>query len=293
MLKKRIITAIGAIAVGLGIGLALPIKNNSYNNAVASTVMITTLSGKGGGTGVVVSNSSSESEILTNAHVCSLLKKGGLVIGENGMVTTATKFVLSREHDLCMVVVNTDMGTSATLASKAPDIYTGSSIIGHPALLPTVVTTGHFSGSQIIQVFTGVRKCTEQDFKDNLLVCMFFRGMPIIKTYRAVLSSSTIMPGSSGSAVYNEDYELSGLAFAGSGDLGFAFIVPYEYVASFLSKTLNGKNRDRFTTVNYEQSPEVSILDSGERLETLIERCKRESFPEVEKYCKIINDVRR
>jgi hypothetical protein len=50
------------------------------------------------------------------------------------------------------------------------------------------------------------------------------------------LVTATISPGSSGSAVYNSDMELSGVVFAGSGDLGYAWTVPYEYVRGFLLK---------------------------------------------------------
>jgi len=52
------------------------------------------------------------------------------------------------------------------------------------------------------------------------------------------LVTATIMPGSSGSGVFNEDMELSGLAFAGSGDLGYAWTVPYEDMMYFLNKEL-------------------------------------------------------
>ena len=47
------------------------------------------------------------------------------------------------------------------------------------------------------------------------------------------------MPGSSGSAIYNEKGEISALVFAGQGDLGYAFAVPVEYIYAFLGTEIS------------------------------------------------------
>ncbi len=144
----------------------------------------------------------------------------------------------SREHDLCLIQVNGDLHANTTVASSNPvEFYERATIAGHPNLLPTVVTSGHFSGKQIIQVLTGFRACTAEDMADPTLgfICLITRGkLPEVRSYEAVLVTATIMAGSSGSAVYNEGGELAGLAFAGSGALSYAYIVPFAAVKRFL-----------------------------------------------------------
>lgn len=267
--------------------------SSSKEQAISSTVMITNLAGNSGGTGVVVSNSTTESEVLTNAHVCGLLKtNGGLVHAENGLVVSPSKYLISKTHDLCMVVVNANLGASTKIATTAPTVYSDSAAIGHPALMPTVVSRGHFSKRQIIQVMLGFQPCTAEDMSDDKIAgyCLFFGGIPLIKTFTAQLSSTTIMPGSSGSAVYNDKWELSGLVFAGQGELGYAYIVPYEYVAKFLGENIRGQNREAFTTIDYMMSfkktsqPEKSIKD-------VIKKCEKSSVKEVEDVCKLLLDT--
>jgi V8-like Glu-specific endopeptidase len=43
----------------------------------------------------------------------------------------------------------------------------------------------------------------------------FVGGIPDIMQYDSTLVTATIMPGSSGSGVYNENKELAGVVFAG------------------------------------------------------------------------------
>lgn len=202
------------------------------------TVMITDLEGFSGGSGVIVKNTPSESVVLTNNHVCEgALKKGGkirLVSGEEHIVTG---YMTDLEHDLCVLTVASDLKNSIKIASSAPSLYTQATVTGHPALMPNVITNGHFSGRQIVQVIVGVRKCKKSDLNNpqNAMFCAFFGVVPIIRNYESQIVTATIMPGSSGSAVLNSDGELAGIVFAGNSDgLSYAFIVPFEAVRNFL-----------------------------------------------------------
>lgn len=203
------------------------------------TVMITNIEGTGGGSGVVVENTQSESLILTNNHVCQgALAEGGKVVTVDKREHLVTGFYTSVEHDLCLVTVSSDLGASVTIAEKTPKMYEKATITGHPSLMPNVVTTGHFSGNEIIQLIVGVRKCTEKDADnpDAAEFCAFFGVAPIIRNFSSTAVSATIMPGSSGSAVLNENGELAGLVFAGKGrGLSYAYIVPLEAIQNFMA----------------------------------------------------------
>lgn len=201
-----------------------------------ASVMIVAPNGRSGGTGVILSSSKTESRILTNSHVCRLVEKGGFVEATSGTYTVVS-YKHNPNHDLCIVSVNSDLKTNTRIATRAPRAFSETaSISGHPALLPNVITTGHFSGNRIVPVMTGVKKCSEKDLDGPYgFLCAMFGIKPIIKLYDATLVTATIMPGSSGSAVYNSDGELSNLAFAGSGQIGYAWTVPYDAVIAFLS----------------------------------------------------------
>jgi S1-C subfamily serine protease len=207
------------------------------SDVTTSTVMITSIRG-GGGSGVIISSSPSESLVLTNSHVCEGLANGGVVTTTQNTKHIVVSYKTSNVHDLCLLKVAANLPGKVTVATKAPTMYELATVSGHPNLMPNVVTTGHFSGHQIINVFVGVRGCTKDELKDPELVfvCFFFGGMPVIRTYEAVLVTATTMPGSSGSAVYNANKELSAIVFAGSGELSYAYSVPYQYVKNFLTE---------------------------------------------------------
>lgn len=235
-LSLSVKVVIGFIVVGLAIAVpSLVLKDRS--EITNSTVMITSMNERGGGSGSVIDSNDSSSSVLTNKHVCEVIANGGLVKTNQGGKHTIVSYVMSKRHDLCLIRVLAKLPGKVSLASKTPDMYEEATVSGHPALLPNVVTRGHFSGNKIIDVFMGLRECTEADMRDYELgsICMFFGGMPMLKTYEAVLVTATIMPGSSGSAIYNSSKELSAVVFAGSGEIGYAFAVPYEYVRNFIN----------------------------------------------------------
>lgn len=242
--------------LGLGV-VALVAYSLIFGSATPSdvTAMITTLDGRGGGSGVVISTSTSQSVILTNFHVCDgALRKGGKVRMVSGEEHIVTGYAAALEHDLCMVTVAADLKNSVTLASSAPKAYSEATITGHPSLMPNVITKGHFGGREIIPVMTGVRECTEKDNKnpETAPFCQFFGVAPIITNYESQIVTATIMAGSSGSAVLNGSGQLSGLVFAGNAEgLSYAYIVPYEAVKNFIDLDL--KSIDAIKVRPWEQ----------------------------------------
>jgi S1-C subfamily serine protease len=217
------------------------------------TVMITNMEGNSGGSGVVLENSPSESIVLTNNHVCKgVVTKGGKIQMVDGSTHVVTGYVLGKEHDICALTVAADLENSIKVADKAPELYSKALITGHPALMPNLITEGHFGNRQIIRLISEVMPCKEDeiDNETDVLICLFFGGLPVLSTYEAQVVSATIMAGSSGSPVLNADGQLSGLVFAGNAEgLSYAFIVPFESVKNFLNSELrdlkNSKTRLR------------------------------------------------
>lgn len=204
-----------------------------------TSVKITNLAGNSGGTGVIYRSEENHSLIVTNKHVCGILVHGGLVQDYTGQNYPVTGFQTSRIHDLCLVTVMNDLGVDTVLASEAPEIYSKAFVSGHPHLLPHVLTRGDFSGRVVVPIQVGVTPCTPDQMKKSPMQCFFGGGIPIVEKYDSQLVTATILPGSSGSGVFNEDGELSGLVFASdSRELAYALIVPYDYVAFFLTKEI-------------------------------------------------------
>jgi S1-C subfamily serine protease len=268
-------TAIGLCVIG-ALGLLTHKLLADKSEITNSTVMITSMNERGGGSGSVISSEEGKSTVLTNGHVCEVAVNGGLVKTNTGQKHTIVEFRKSKVHDLCLITVSAKLPGKVTLASESPQMYELATVSGHPALLPNVVTQGHFSGNKIIDVFLGMRECTEKEMKDENLgfVCFFFGGLPQIRTYEAVLVTATIMPGSSGSAIYNSSKELSAVVFAGSGEIGYAFAVPYEYVRNFLNEEVS---TIRPSTPNYELDVLSILKQENKRKRRILdieEKCK-------------------
>lgn len=260
------------------------------DDASGNSVKVTNMERNHGGTGIILKSTFNGSLVLTNSHVCGVVEDGGMVSGKAGnfMVTAYKK---SETHDLCLIKVSGDLRGGVKVANRPPvPYYEAATISGHPALYPNVKTYGHFSGRESIAILTGFKKCTDEDMEDpeKAYVCMMIGGLPIIKNYDSVLVTATIMPGSSGSAVYNSDMELSGVAFAGSGSLGYAWTVPYEYVKYFLNKEAR--------TLDYEKPTNVIDIfavkgkKSGERqmLQNLREACDSPEKVNIKNLCEIV-----
>jgi S1-C subfamily serine protease len=212
------------------------VQQSSQGDIHESAVIITNIAQHHGGTGIVLRSSQSSSLVLTNSHVCKVVENGGLVSG------TAGKFMVSaykhsQKNDLCLLKVEGDLKANTIVAKNAPVPYRSSAIVsGHPALMPNIITRGHFSGRQVIPIMVGIKPCTADDANDPSkgLACMLIGGIPLIREFDSVLVSATIMPGSSGSGVYNSKNELSGVVFAGAGELGYGWTVPYQSLQDFL-----------------------------------------------------------
>lgn len=209
-----------------------PVNNSEY---AKTAVMITSDAETSGGTGVILDSHPGVSHVLTNKHVCQLVQIGGKVITDNGQKYPVDSYRVYTKHDLCLIEVNADLHVNTKVANHPPEDYETSIVVGHPALLPTMITVGHFSQQRMINLMVDLEKCDgSEESEDDMMMCLFMGGKPVLKTFQAQVTSSLIMPGSSGSAVFNSKGEVAGLIFAGNKDLSYGFLVPWAYVHDFL-----------------------------------------------------------
>lgn len=256
-----------------------------------ATVKVTNITGNSGGSGtILMSSKDNGSQILTNSHVCEVLKGGGKITTSNGESHLVKSYLQDTDHDLCLVRVAKNLKINTKLSNLIPEKLNSVTISGHPQLLPTIQTKGHISDNTTIQVFTGIKPCTDDEFvqPDLTIMCILFGGLPVFRTYEATVISSLIMPGSSGSGVYDEYGNLTAVAFAGSQGLSFAFTVPYSYVISFINR-VKDKPDSEFNKPNYVLDIKKELL---KRQETFIKNCQTPNLPEnVRNTCKIIIDT--
>lgn len=280
-LNKKLALVIGGLITLVAVLVVTRNPTNIHNNAV----MIVNKAMNHGGTGIVYQSGKDGSYVLTNDHVCRAIKTGGVVktTSNNYQVSSMLE---SQVSDLCLVFVASNLGERTKLAGSEPNTFTPAKVSGHPALMPTVISTGHFSERAIIEVFTGLKECTDTDLAnlDTALLCAFFGGIPIIKSYESLLVSATIMPGSSGSGVYNAKDELSGVVFAGSGDFGYAWTVPYDQVVQFLnSEVPNGEFTLLDQTLVLQQKE-----DQSKKIRSVLKKCNTATNESILKVCNVI-----
>ncbi len=237
-MKPLAITSVTLLLITLAF-MAVDSRSNR-GTPTNTTVSITNFAKNSGGTGTIVYNSPTDSRVLTNAHVCGVVEAGGLVNDDEGESYFVTSYKKSLQHDLCLIAVTSDLKHSTKIAQSPPALYEEEQTVGHPHLLPTIITKGNFSHKMVIQVMTGTRACTADELADPMLgfICRLVGQLPIVKSYESVVVSSLIQPGSSGSGIRNANNEVTAVVFAGAGDLGFGFAVPYEYVYNFLNHEL-------------------------------------------------------
>lgn len=240
MLNRTFYTGLLSTFIALVIGItSCATKNHFHPKTDAElarvSVEITNYERTSGGSGVILHSDNSGSVIETNRHVCQLVIHGGLVIDTTGLGHRVMAYKESERDDLCLIQIGANLKIGVDLADHTPEVGDAIAIVGHPLLQPTVTTRGQFSYHTVIQINEGIRPCSEAEKADPLtgMFCAIYGGIPNIIDREAQFTSALIQPGSSGSPCFDENGYLSGFAFAGSGNIGFGYIVPLEAVYQF------------------------------------------------------------
>jgi S1-C subfamily serine protease len=218
----------------IGVTTEAAFNPKSNSDFYKTSVRIYNMEMNSGGTGSIFRSYKKASHILTNKHVCELIKPGGYV-NYNNKDYIITHYKEFKRHDLCLVRIDKGLGVSLNIAQTLSKASQTVYVSGHPNLLPHIVTKGHVSDNVDIEIITGNRKCTKAEIAADPARCAFFGGMPVIEISESTVVSNLIKPGSSGSAVFNTKGELVGVVYAGSGR-GFShgFIVPHIYLLYFI-----------------------------------------------------------
>lgn len=258
MNKLTILLTLGLASIGFADMSKVTAK--SLNNV---TVMVSNKTKSSGGSGVILKSSDKGTLVLTNSHVCGVLKKDGGLISTNKGDFLVERYKRSNKHDICLVEIVSDLNKSTKIANNVEfgeKVY----VSGHPYLLPNTLTEGYLSNALEITLLIDVKKCTEKEMKNSAFLCFWYNGMPIIKNFTAQTTSAFIAPGNSGSGVFNEKGEIIGLAFAGIGrGISHGLIVPLEYIKLFM-------NEEEKELKWVEANPEKRYSELGEESENSV-----------------------
>lgn len=191
----------------------------------------------GTGSGTVLKSGPIASYILTNAHVCKALGSNGSILTKNGIRAKVSKVKISKSHDLCLVMVNRNLGLNTKIARTEGKTGEQALSVGHPGGMPQLESYGKFSGFMSIELMTGMKRCPKDPPSELLIVCLLYGYMPTYTLYESQVVSTLIQPGSSGSGIFNDNGELVNVAFAGRGNgLSYALTVPNGHVLQFLDR---------------------------------------------------------
>ncbi len=236
MSKLNLILAITLATLGLiAINSMSSLPQTVYE--VQQSVMVVSNSKTSGGSGVVISSTQETSTVLTNGHVCNLLANGGLVISADLSEHRVANYRKSEQYDLCLIEVQENLHINTAIAPTSPIVGERATVVGHPLLLPTMVTEGYFSYKLTIMVEVGSHPCTDFDKHTarGVWICASNGGMmPDVKAFESIMTSALIEPGSSGSPVFNSRGELAALIFAGDRNSPYSYAVPLEAIQFFL-----------------------------------------------------------
>lgn len=213
------------------------LRPNSISDLQRTSVKVMNLKESSGGTGAILKSFKTGSHILTNKHVCRLIEQGGVVAqgDKRYLITHYKKFP---HHDLCLVRVKNDLGINLVISDKVSKQSSTAYVSGHPSLLPHIASKGHLSAHEDIQLVVGLKKCNEENFKKNAAYCIFFGGIPVVQTFESVVVSNLIMPGSSGSSIFNKNGEIVGVIYAGNGrGLSYGYAVPHIHLLYFIQNS--------------------------------------------------------
>lgn len=207
-------------------------------------VRITNKAGTSGGTGFHIQAPTGQTYILTNAHVCGLGKDSKTVfIARDAFDRKIERRIIevSEKTDLC--VVEALPGESGLkLSGNEPTLQETLYIIGHPLLYPLTLSKGRIIDKISDEtVLDHVMEDGEPDSscsmpKNRIKVIQDFFG-PVracLIVIPAYVMNAQILPGNSGSPVFNKYGRVIGVVFAGDGRGGFGALVTRDDIVDFL-----------------------------------------------------------
>lgn len=232
--------------------MMLGCTSTSLKEMASKTVIVRGMAGNG--SGVIINSEKSSSFVLTNAHVCEIAEKGYTFVVKNKIRYRVTHLKKSKEHDLCLMRVTGDLNAKTKISDEIPKLFDKMTVMGHPRGGSLVITDAVFSSNAIFQVndIENGLPCDQipkellppRDRKYLKKICKNYGGVfPSIVMLDSMIISAVVMPGSSGSPVFNKKGQLTALIFgirAGVDMAGYAHAVPLKYIRQFLLEEIKG-----------------------------------------------------
>lgn len=212
------------------------------------------------GTGFDITLPSGKNAILTNRHVCSPSKDGFVFIVKPGdNIQHQRKIIaVSETSDLCLVEPVIEGSNALKLASSL-DLGDHVISVGHPAGLPLMPSYGEAVSVQTIPVLSSMierpimtdeelskarvemtpacsKRNQQMTVQDVNFLGVQFKILMCIDFNTALLTTTQILGGSSGSPLFNIWGNVVGVMFAGSAEHNnWGYAIPLESVKEFLN----------------------------------------------------------
>jgi len=221
----------------------------------------------GGGTGFQVRAPSGADYVVTNSHVCDhLLAKASpenagtvILVDDDGNCIRRRVIAVSDQSDLCLI--EGAPGVSGLSLGSTPHIGDTATVVGHPLLRPTTLSSGEVIGQEDVKIVDFVMstdnpmlqlvlamsgqmhpddKCDmpKQEINEIKLPDEVGGGTITVcldVTSGAYMTSITIYPGNSGSPMVDYRGRVIGVAFASDSEDNYGEIVSLHDLRTFLS----------------------------------------------------------
>ena len=244
-LKPVAIRVVSAASMLLLIVATLGVSSTLYERYfygyLGSSVVKITKTDKGlsGGTGFVVKAPSGKLYTLTNEHICSM---GDNLVAhtQNGKKHKIKVIKKYKDHDLC--IMEAVPGLRPFKIAKNIILHERVWLIGHPALRPLTLESGHYVGSFDIKLRSTcpveVQKMIKEKYDKGILTAQELYS--IVYTYctkelESQHISNIAYGGNSGSPVVDMFGNVIGVLYAGRRDQPTAsHTVPLKEIIKFL-----------------------------------------------------------
>lgn len=217
----------------------------------------------GGGTGSAVVAPSGETYILTNDHVCEVSKDKQTVLVTDSEGNSLRRRIIAHDEnsDLCLVEGMPGV-EGLTIASDTPTQGDIIGVIGHPHLLPLLLSRGEMMGSQDVMILMGpiaqqnpatgeweqfptkfggvtpeqcqMNKHRQIETSYNMIFFTVKVKLCAIYIHDAYITNVVILPGNSGSPVINFWGQVQGVAFASDSEANWGRMISLNDVKAFL-----------------------------------------------------------
>lgn len=171
-------------------------------------------------------------KIVTNAHVCRLLKQDYAMMQDSrGRTFIAPVIKKSLVADLCMIEGNPKYPSLAL--GDGLDSWDRILVVGHPLLLPLTPSPGYVLGRSNVAVSIGPmdeESCSELG---GILEDFFLFNSCVVK-YDSMLTNAISYPGNSGSPAVDFFGRVVGVLFAGDSRTHHGILVPYNHIKNFI-----------------------------------------------------------